>query len=122
MTPNLIFIEHILQNIKKVESFSKGLERNELEENELKQYALVRAIEVIGEAAKNMPAEFKSRYPLIPWKNIIGTRDIMIHRYFGVDLDVLWSIIKQDLPKLKEQIKEILEMENSSSKDLGGRK
>jgi len=116
MTQNLVFIEHILQNIKKAESFSKGLERNELEENELKQYALVRAIEVIGEAAKNIPAEFKSKYPLIPWKNIIGTRDIMIHRYFGADLDVLWSIIKQDLPKLKEQMENILNNEKRIKK------
>ena len=65
---------------------------------------MVRAVEVIGEAAKNLPSDFKEKHSDIPWKNIIGTRDIMIHRYFEVNLDTLWNIIKIDLPDLKTKL------------------
>jgi len=102
-----IFLEHILENIKKIEKFSIGMAKEDLEKNELKQYAIVRAIEIIGEAARNLPLKFRERHSEIPWKNIIGTRDIMIHRYFGIDTDIVWNIIKEDLPKFKRQIEEI---------------
>ena len=102
-----IFIKHIKDSIGAVEEFSKRLSKEELISNRLKQSAIVREIEVICEAAKNVSKNFKDKYNKIPWKDIIGTRDIMIHRYFGVDLDVVWNIIKKDLPQLKKQLQEI---------------
>lgn len=105
---SLVFLEHILENIKKIESFSKNISKETLSKNELKQYAIMRAIEIIGEAVKNIPVETKYKYPSISWKDIVGTRDIMIHHYFGVDLDIVWDIIKKDLPKLKQDIKKIV--------------
>ena len=103
-----IFLKHILENINKVESFSKGISKSKLLEDEEKQYALVRAIEIIGEAAKNLPDSVKKEHPEIAWKDIIGTRDILIHKYFGLDLEILWNIIKTDLPYLKNKIKVII--------------
>ncbi|HLC32092.1 MAG TPA: DUF86 domain-containing protein [Candidatus Nanoarchaeia archaeon] len=101
------FIKHILDNIKKIEEFSKNISREDLEKDELRQYAIIRAIEIIGEAVKNLSGAIKENHPDIAWKNIAGTRDIMIHRYFGVDLDAVWYIIKEDLPKFKKQIENI---------------
>ncbi|HIH42873.1 TPA: DUF86 domain-containing protein [Candidatus Woesearchaeota archaeon] len=104
---SVVFLQHILDNIQKVESFSKNISRQELTKNLQKQYAIVRAIEIIGEAARNIPADVKKRYPEISWNEIVGTRDVLIHHYFGVDLNIVWDIIKKNLPVLKEQIKKI---------------
>ena len=111
----LIFIKHILENIKKIESFSNKLSREELTNNELVQYAIIRATEIIGEAVANLPKTFRDKHPEVAWKEIVGTRDKMIHHYFGVNLDIVWDIIKKDLPKLKEQIEKILK-ENKEEK------
>ncbi len=107
----LIFVKHILENIKNVEDFSRNLTKKELERNKQKQYAIVRAIEVVGEAAKNLSTSFKEKHSEISWKEIIGTRDRIIHHYFGVDLDIIWEIVKKDLPDLKKKIQEILDKE-----------
>ncbi len=106
-----IFIEHILENINKIESFSKNITREILSKDKLRQYAIVRAIEIIGEAIKNLPSSFKKRYPQVPWKNIVGTRDKLIHHYFGVDLNIIWEIIEKEIPKLKKEIEEIINRE-----------
>ena len=107
----LIFIKHILESIDKIEAFSKNLSKKTLSKNELKQYAIIRAIEVIGESVKNLPDSLKNKYPNVPWKEIAGTRDKMIHHYFGVDLNIVWDIISKEIPKLKEDIKDILKKE-----------
>ena len=99
-----VFIRHILENIEKIEDFSKGISKEELKNDELRKYAIVRAIEIIGEAVKNLSSEFKEKHKDIPWKEIIGTRDIMIHKYFGVDLEVVWDIISNNLPDLKKKL------------------
>jgi|SRR3989344_1762774 len=110
---NLVFIEHILENINKIESFSNNLSRKEFNNNELVQYAIIRATEIIGEAVANLSNSFKEKYPEILWKEIVGTRDKMIHHYFGVNLDLVWDIIKKDLPNLKEKMLKIrTELEN----------
>ena len=107
----LIFIKHILQNIEDIETFSKGLSKDNLEKDILRQKAIIRSLEIIGEAVRNLPDSFKKKHPETPWKDIIGTRDKMIHHYFGVDLDIVWEIIKEEIPKLKKQIKKIKENE-----------
>ena len=104
---DLIFIRHIMDSVEAIEEFSSDLSKKELISNRLRQSAIVREIEVIGEAAKNLPKNFKDKHNKMAWKDITGTRDIIIHRYFGVDLDVVWNIIKEDLPKLKKYLKEI---------------
>jgi len=104
---DLAFIEHILDSISAIESFSKGLSREELATNRLKQSAIIREIEVIGEAVRNISKSIKDKHKEVEWNNISGTRDKMIHHYFGVDLNIVFDIIKKDIPKLKRQIERI---------------
>ena len=103
-----LFLSDILENIHYIEQFSKSLTKTGLETNKLKENALVRCLEVIGEAVKNIPDSFREKYPEVEWKRIAGFRDIIIHAYFQVDLDITWNVIKQDIPKLKKQMESIL--------------
>ena len=104
---DLLFAKHILDSINAILDFSKEMTIEELRTNRLKQTAIVRETEIIGEAAKNISEETKKKHPEVEWKGIIGTRDKMIHHYFGVDISVVWSIITENLPLLKEQILKI---------------
>lgn len=105
----LIFIKHILESIESIESFSKGLSKNKFLKDELRQEAIIRKLEIIGEAAKNIPISFRKKYSKIEWKKISGLRDKLIHHYFGVNLETIWKVIKKDLLRLKKDIKKILE-------------
>ncbi|MBS3071682.1 DUF86 domain-containing protein [Candidatus Pacearchaeota archaeon] len=108
MKDDLTLIKHILDNINKIEKFSKDLKKEDLSKDELKQYALIRAIELIGEAAKNITKNMKEKHNEVPWKDIIGSRDRIIHQYFGINLEIIWNIIKKDIPKLKVNLDKIL--------------
>ena len=102
-----LFIEDILESIKNIESFSKGTTKNKLLKDKLKQIAIIRQIEIIGEAVKNLPIDFITKYPEVPWRYIAGMRDVITHSYFKLDLDKVWGVIKVDLPTLKQQIQKI---------------
>jgi len=107
----MLFVEDILESIERIESFSKGILEKEFMEDELRQSAIIRQIEIIGEAVKNIPEDFRKKYPKIEWKKIAGTRDIITHAYFGVDFEKIWEVVKKDLPQLKKEIKNILDKE-----------
>lgn len=102
-----LFIEDILNSMRNIEEFSKGLNKERFSKNNLRQSAIIRQLEIIGEAVKNIPDSFREKYPKIPWKDISGFRDILSHAYFGVNIDRVWNIIEKDLPKLKENISKI---------------
>lgn len=104
-----IFLEHILENIEKIENGINGMTEIEFSKDVNTQDATLRRIEVIGEAVRNLPDSFRKKHSKIPWKNIAGMRDILIHKYFGVDMDLVWKIANSDVPKLKKQIIKILE-------------
>lgn len=105
---DIIYLKHILESIEKIETFIEHISKKDFLNNSEKQAAVIRMIEVIGEAVKNLSKEFKNEHPEVEWASIAGTRDVMIHAYFNVDLDVVWIIIKKDLPELKKQIKVII--------------
>ena len=104
----LLFINDILTSIKNIESFSKKLTKEKLLKDELYQSAIIRQIEIIGEAVKNIPESFRKKYYEVSWNKIAGMRDVIIHSYFRVDLDAVWNVIKRDLPDLKKKIEKIL--------------
>ena len=117
----LIFIKHILDAIEKIEDYTKSISKENFEKDIQLQDAIIRRIEIIGEVAKNIAPGFKNNYPFVKWKEIIQTRDKIIHHYFGVDLKIIWEIIKKDMPRLKQQmlkIKKTLERSNSNKTTL----
>lgn len=99
-----IFLEHILESINLIEKYIKDKEKSDFLKFTQLQDSVIRRIEIIGEAMKNIPSDFKGSHENIPWKEIIGMRDILIHQYFGVDLELTWEVVKIDLPKLKKSI------------------
>jgi uncharacterized protein with HEPN domain len=117
MKRDKIYLKHILEAIFNVEKFMEGLTKEEFFNNVEKQYAVIRRLEIIGEAVKNLSKELKTKYRDIPWKEIAGMRNKLIHEYFGVSLELVWVTIKIELPELKKQIlkilKEIEKVENN---------
>lgn len=112
------FLKHVIECIERIEKFVDKLEEEDFLKDELVQSAVIRQIEVVGEAVKNLPIDFVNKYPLVPWGDIAGTRDKMIHYYFGVDLKLVWEIVVDDLPELKSQVENILKDLNTKQKKL----
>lgn len=104
-----IFLEDILESIERIEKYTKNKKLKEFLDDYEKQDAIIKRLEIIGEAVKNIPKKFKSKYPKIPWKDIAGMRDVLIHEYFGVLMERVWDTAKNDIPKFKSQIVKLLE-------------
>jgi uncharacterized protein with HEPN domain len=102
-----IFLEHILESINLIEEYTADKTRKQFLNSKQLQDAVIRRIEIIGEAVKNIPDDIKGKYKDIPWRNIMGMRDILIHQYFGVDLELTWEVINNNIPELKNQISSI---------------
>jgi uncharacterized protein with HEPN domain len=103
-----LFVEDILDAIGKIECYIKGLSYNDFIEDAMVIDAVIRNLEVIGEASTNIPEDIRKKYPAIPWKRMIGLRNIVIHGYFGIDLGIIWEIITRNLPETKPLIVEML--------------
>lgn len=103
------YLNDILYAMSKVDEFTSGLTYEQFTEDEKTQFAVIRAIEVIGEATKNIPDPIKTNYTSIPWRNISGMRDKLIHAYFGVDMEILWKTATKEIPIIEPQIKQILD-------------
>jgi len=107
MKTDLSYIDHIIDCIEKINRYTQKLDKNEFAANELIQDAVIRNLEIIGEAAKKISRSFKNKHQQIPWREITGIRDKLIHDYLGVDIDVVWNTIKNDLPDLKDYLDKI---------------
>ena len=104
MKDDSIYIDHILNSINRILDYISGKDREAFEADQLTQDAVVRQLEVIGEATKRVLKELRSRNPDIPWTDMAGMRDVLIHDYIDVDLGVVWKTISVDIPNLKALI------------------
>ncbi|MBU1071145.1 DUF86 domain-containing protein [Patescibacteria group bacterium] len=103
-----VFLQHILESISEIEKYTKNISETKFARSTQIQDAVIRRLEIIGEAAKNIPDNIKKCYEDIPWKKITGSRDVLIHGYFRVDIESVWDTVTKDICKLKKDIKKII--------------
>lgn len=101
------YIKDILDAITKIEEFTEGMGFEDFVADEKTSSAVIRKIEIIGEAAKQLPHEIRERFKEIPWQSMAKSRDKIIHFYHGIDYEIIWKIIKEDLPPLKHPLTQI---------------
>ncbi|MCD6512089.1 MAG: DUF86 domain-containing protein [Thermoplasmata archaeon] len=106
-----LFIKDIVDAIESIEEFVAGMNFEEFKNDDKTVSAVVRKLEIVGEATKNIPDETKEKYPNLPWKEMAKIRDKLIHGYFVVDFEIVWKVIKEELPSLKPEIEKILQEE-----------
>ena len=108
MKDNRFFILYIRDSIREIEKFTKGISKDKFFKSSLIQSAVIRQIEIIGEAARNLTPDYKKKHSSIPWRDIVDMRNKLIHEYFGIDKQVVWNTITLDLPQLKTHIDNLL--------------
>lgn len=104
----LEYLRHILDEIAYVQGVARDITQAEFLADETLKRSVVRSIEIIGEAAKKLPSDFKDKHPDVQWKRVAGMRDHLIHAYFGVDYRIVWDVAKNKLPELKRRIRRIM--------------
>ena len=112
-----VSLDDILEAVGKIGRYVGGMSCEEFEQDEKTYDAVVRNLEIIGEASKNIPPSVRVRYPEIEWGEIAGMRDVIIHRYFGVNLEIIWGVLQDELPKLAKNVQAILAAEQGASND-----
>lgn len=103
------YIQDIAEAMDKAMKFVEGMSYEDFVKDDRTVFAVIRALEIIGEAVKNIPQEFRVEHPEIPWRDMAGMRDKLVHEYFGVKLEVIWKTIKEEIPPLKPLFEKILE-------------
>lgn len=109
----LEYLRHVLDEIDYIENASRDIDEADFIADETLKRSFVRSIEIIGEATKRVPADFKEKYSDIEWKKIAGMRDQLIHHYFGVDYHIVWDVAKNKLPELKRSLTQIMKLEGA---------
>ena len=102
------YVQDILDSIVDMENFVKGLSFDEFSKDKKTVNAVVRSLEIIGEASKKVPESVRKQYPKLPWKEMAKMRDKLIHGYFGIDLEIVWKVLKDEIPPLTPIIKKML--------------
>ncbi len=106
---DVAYLRHILDAIARIEEYLHGVENEVFFQNNLIQDAVIRQLEIIGEATKQISEKTRSQHNKIPWKDIAGMRDKLIHDYFGVDIEQVWLTASNDIPLLQAEIKSVLD-------------
>jgi len=109
---DIVRLRHVLDAAKEASSFVRGKSRTDFSEDRMLVLSLVKEIEIIGEAASKISAGLKEKYPNVPWADIVGMRNFLIHAYFDINFDVVWKTITEDLPPLAAEIEKILSRED----------
>ena len=104
-----VYLQDILESIGHIQHFLEGVSEDEFYKNVEKQDAVLRRLEIIGEAVKHLPDEIREDHPDIPWRQIAGMRDIIIHEYFGITLEMVWIVATKDILDLKTKVEEIID-------------
>ena len=112
MKKDKAYLKDMLDAISDIEVFIANVNEAEFYKNKEKKYAVVRALEIIGEAAKNLSKELRAKHKEIHWKEIVGMRDKLIHWYFGIKWELVWETVKNKIPELKNQLLKISEEQN----------
>jgi uncharacterized protein with HEPN domain len=102
-----LYLRHILDAIHKIELYAQG-GHDEFVAESLRHDAVIRQLEIVGEAAKRLSPQVLSRSPEVPWRQVAGMRDVLIHDYMGVDLERVWNVVQQDLPSMRRAVEELL--------------
>jgi uncharacterized protein with HEPN domain len=102
-----VYIQHILDEIEYLASLRPSLTYDDFLNNKTTEHAVTRALEIIGEAAKNVPDAIKKEHPKIPWKFMTGLRDKVIHGYFAINYDIVWDVIQHKLPEIEPEIRSL---------------
>lgn len=114
MSPSLLdFLRHIEHECAYLMQLKEGRDRAELLDDATYSRAIVRSLEVIGEAVKKLPPEVRSKYPQVEWADMAGMRDVLIHHYFGIDHDIVWGVLQQEIPELHHELQRIIALESA---------
>ncbi|SAI87031.1 hypothetical protein MBBA_0143 [Methanoculleus bourgensis] len=105
----LDYLDNILDAAGKIETFTRGMSYEEFSGDDKTVYAVTRALEVIGEATKCIPRQVRERYPSLPWSEMAGMRDKLIHAYFGINRAIIWRTVRDDIPPLRPAVQRLLD-------------
>jgi uncharacterized protein with HEPN domain len=109
MKNDTVYLHHILDAINRIQGYTAGVSYDQFLQDSLLQDGVVRQLEIIGEAAKNVSSTFRDAHPELPWSQMTGTRNKLTHGYFEVNLFIVWDTVQSDLPPLKQQVERIIE-------------
>ena len=104
-----VYLQHILESIERIESYLSGVTLPQFLQDTLRQDGVVRQLEIIGEASRQISSDFRLQHPEVPWGQIVALRNRIVHDYMNIDIEIVWEIVQQDLPVLKQTIRRIVE-------------